>query len=136
MLIKGTLRGLRQFLATENPLRIIKNAFYFTLKAVSIINTFKFCSEFFDDVRNRLIRKLKLISNFMTSQTGKQIITVYILPHISRDKVNQGMKFGQLIEHNMRNIFLEESCRKCGRETSPRLFFKKNKNRYKSVLIA
>ena len=32
------------------------------------------------------------------------------------------MKFGQLIEYNMRNIFLEKSYTKCGGETSPRLF--------------
>ena len=32
------------------------------------------------------------------------------------------MKFGQLIEYNMRNIILEKSYTKCGRETSPRPF--------------
>ena len=32
------------------------------------------------------------------------------------------MKFGQLIEYNMRNIFLEKSYTKCGGETSPRPF--------------
>ena len=30
------------------------------------------------------------------------------------------MKFGQLIQCNMRNIFLEKSCTKCGGEISPR----------------
>ena len=37
------------------------------------------------------------------------------------------MKFGQLIEHNMRNIFLEKSYTKCGGETSPRSFSEKLK---------
>ena len=37
------------------------------------------------------------------------------------------MKFPQLIEYNMRKIFLEKSYTKCGRETSPRSFFKKSK---------
>ena len=37
------------------------------------------------------------------------------------------MKFGQLIECNMRNIFLEKSCTKCGAETSPRPFSEKLK---------
>ena len=32
------------------------------------------------------------------------------------------MKFGQLKEYNMRNIFLEKSNTKCGGETSPRPF--------------
>ena len=42
----------------------------------------------------------------MTSQTGKQTITIGILPNISRSKGSHTMKFGQLIEYNMRNIFL------------------------------
>ena len=37
------------------------------------------------------------------------------------------MKFGQLIEYNLINIFLEESYTKCGGETIPRSFFKKSK---------
>ena len=32
----------------------------------------------------------------MTSQTGQQIITIHILPNISRSKNNKVMKFGQL----------------------------------------
>ena len=32
------------------------------------------------------------------------------------------MKFGDLIDYNMRNIFLEKSYTKCGVETSPRPF--------------
>ena len=36
----------------------------------------------------------------MTSQTGKQIFTVYILLNISRSKINQAIKFDQSIEHN------------------------------------
>ena len=32
------------------------------------------------------------------------------------------MKFGQLIEYNMRNITLEKWFTKCGGETSPRPF--------------
>ena len=43
----------------------------------------------------------------MTSQTGKQIISVHILPNISRSKGNQTMKCGQLVEYNMREIFIE-----------------------------
>ena len=35
-IIKGTLSGLRQFLATENPLKMMKNAFYFTSKALAL----------------------------------------------------------------------------------------------------
>ena len=37
------------------------------------------------------------------------------------------MEFGQLMEYNMRNIFLQQSCSKCGGETIPRPFSKKLK---------
>ena len=33
---KGVLSGLRQFMAGENPLKIMKNAFYFTSKSLCI----------------------------------------------------------------------------------------------------
>ena len=46
---------------------------------------------------------------------------------ILRSKGNQAMKFGQLIEYNMRNIFLETSYRKRGGQTIPRFFSKKIK---------
>ena len=45
-----------------------------------------------------------------------------MLLNISRSKGNQPMKFGQLIECNMKNIFLEKSHIKCGGETSLRPF--------------
>ena len=44
----------------------------------------------------------------MTSQPGKQTIVMQILPNITKSKGNLTMKFDQLIEHNMRNIFLEK----------------------------
>ena len=37
------------------------------------------------------------------------------------------MKFHQLIEYNMRNIFIEKSYTECGGEAIPRPFFKKLK---------
>ena len=45
----------------------------------------------------------------MTSQFGKQWIAIHILPNISKGKGNETMKFGQLIEHNSRTVFLEKS---------------------------
>ena len=62
-----------------------------------------------------MIEKLRLISNFMTSQTEQQIITIHILPSISRSKDNQGMRFGQLIKDNARNIFAENHANEAGR---------------------
>ena len=63
----------------------------------------------------------------MTSQPGQQTIAIHILPNISRRKRNQTMKFGQLIEYNIKNIFAEKSYIKCGGETIPRPFSKKLK---------
>ena len=48
--IKGTLSGLRQFFVTERPLKMMKIAFYFTLKALFVLKIFKFLSSLFDHV--------------------------------------------------------------------------------------
>ena len=48
----------------------------------------------------------------MTSQPGLLTIAMHILPNISQSKGNQAMKFGQLIECNKRNIFLQKLCGK------------------------
>ena len=63
----------------------------------------------------------------MTSDPGKQTISIQILPNISRSKDDQAMKFGQLIKHSMRNSFLEKSYTECGKEIIPRPF-SKNQN--------
>ena len=47
---KDALSDLRQFLATESPLKMIKNAFYFTLKALFHSKIFKFLSGIFGRV--------------------------------------------------------------------------------------
>ena len=55
------------------------------------------------------------------------------MSNTTRSKGNQTMKLGQLIESNMRNIFLEKSYKikisksKYGGESSPRLFSEKLK---------
>ena len=72
---------------------------------------------------NGLIRKTRSTSKFMTSQPGLQTIGIRILPNISQSKDNQTIKFGQLIEYNKRNFFLQKLCGKRGRETSSRPLF-------------
>ena len=42
--LKGALSGLRQFLTAESSLKMMKNVFYFTLKALFVIKIFKFLS--------------------------------------------------------------------------------------------
>ena len=63
----------------------------------------------------------------MTSQPVYQTIAIHLLPNISRSKTNQATKFGQLIEYNIRSIFLEKSYTKCAGETIPRPLPKKSK---------
>ena len=63
-----------------------------------------------------------LTSEFMMLQ---QITTVHILPNILRSKGNQTRKFGQLIEYNVRNIFLEISYTKCAGKVGLIPFYKK-----------
>ena len=82
---------------------------------------------FWSCMKNGSIRMISLISKSMTSQLGQPTIAVDILPNISRSKGNQAMKFGQLIEHNMRKIFVERSYTKCAGETFPRPLSKKSK---------
>ena len=67
ILIKGALSGLRQFLAIEISLKI---AFSFASKALFVLNIFKFLSLLFDAQQNGFIKKIRLISNFMTSRPG------------------------------------------------------------------
>ena len=46
----------------------------------------------------------------MTSQPGWQTIAIHVLPNISQSKGKQTMKFGQLLEYDKRNIFLQKLC--------------------------
>ena len=57
-------------------------------------------------------------------QPGKQTIAIHIFSTILRNKDNQTMNSGQLIEYNMRNFPLEKSYTKCGREAIIRAFLK------------
>ena len=51
--IKGALSGLRQFLATESPLKLMKNPFHFTFKYHFALKIFKLLPWFFDHVKKR-----------------------------------------------------------------------------------
>ena len=75
-------------------------------KLFSLSRYLSFCLDFLVMYRNGLIKKIRLISNSMASQTGSETIVMHILPNISRSKGNQTVKFSQLIECNMRNVFL------------------------------
>ena len=90
------------------------------LKALFVLQIFKVLSWLSGHVGKRLGKKAKVTPKFMATHIGKQIMTIHILSYIARNKGNQTMKFGQLIEYNMRNNFLQNLCWKWGRETSSR----------------
>ena len=47
---------------------------------------------------------------------------MHILPNIPSRKYNQAMKFGQVIEHNKRNIFLQNHGENAAERLVPDLF--------------
>ena len=60
--LKGRLPSLSQFLATESPLKMLKNAFYFTLKVLFVFKIFKFIVlTFLVTNESGLMRKLRSI---------------------------------------------------------------------------
>ena len=106
----------------ESLLKTTKNTFYFMLKAHFVVEIFTFLSWLFGYAEKRLDNKALVISKFMTSEIGQQIIIIHKLPNISRSKDNRAMKFGQVIKYNTRNIFLEKLYTKYDRKASPRPF--------------
>ena len=54
-------------------------------------------------------------------------MAIHILANISRSKGNHAMKVGQLIEYNMKKVFVEKSYTKYAGETLPRPLSKKSK---------
>ena len=70
-----------------SPLKMMKNTFYFMLKMFSFSRIFVLT--FLVMYKNGLTRKLRLISNIMTSQPEQQVITIHIT-----------MKFGQFFFEN------------------------------------
>ena len=107
--IKRTLWGLRQFLATESSLKIMKNTFCFTLKPLFLLKIFNILTFWSFQI-------------LWCHSLVKQTFVIHILSSVLRNKGSETVKLGQLIECNMRSIFFEKSYTKCGGETSPRSF--------------
>ena len=79
---------------------------------------------------NGLIRKIRSISKFMMLKPGKQVITIHRLPNISRSKGNQTLKFGQLIEQNMRKLLMKNHTQDVVKKLFPERFLKNRKWAY------
>ena len=80
-IFKATLLGLRQFLTSKNPLKVMENAF-FTSKALFVLNIFSFLPWPFGHVAKRLDKKDKSVAVSLTNNWSKR---------------NHGIKFCQLI---------------------------------------
>ena len=74
------------------------------LKACFVHKIFTFLSSRFYYVEKRFDMKIKVNSKNY-DVTDWTVITIHILPNISRGKGNQAMKFGQLIEYKRRKYF-------------------------------
>ena len=106
--INGSLSDLRQFLSSGNPLKLIKNAVCFMLKALFVLESFKFFPWPFCYIEKRLDKKVMVVNfKIYDVTTGQQTITLHVLPNISRSKGNQAIKFGQLIQYSVKNVFSE-----------------------------
>ena len=101
----------------------MKYACSFMLKALFVLKLFKALSWLFGQVGKWIDGKEAKINFKVYFVIYKQIITKYVLPKISWSKSNQAMEFGQIIDHDVRNIFLQKSCKEWGRETSSRSHF-------------
>ena len=91
--LKGALSGLRPFLANENPLNMMKNAFYFTF----VLKIFKCLFRLFGHVEKQLDWKDKV--NFNICNVTTWLINDWNT-HINqylKKYGNQAMKFSQLI---------------------------------------
>ena len=110
--VKSFLKNLC-YLLDWKPFKNNKKWFYFIWKALFVLKKFQgFFTTFRLCRKNGFIRKITLTSKFMMSQHGLQTIAIHILSSISQCRGNQAMKFGQLIEYNKRNIFLQKLCGK------------------------
>ena len=58
------------------------------------------------------------------SEAENQTIAIHILPNISRSKGNRTMKFGQLIEYNMKTFFLKNHTQNMMEKAFPDSFLK------------
>ena len=70
--LKGALWSLRQFLATESPLKMIKHAFYFSSFSRSQVQ------------KKGLIRKISLISKLMTSHIRQKSQSIQIAQYLKK----------------------------------------------------
>ena len=68
----------------ESLVKMIKNAFYFILKALSVLNVFVFLSWLIGHVGMQLDKKAQINFKIFDDRGWGPIITIYILPNNSK----------------------------------------------------
>ena len=101
----------------------------FTLKSLLVRNIFRFLSWIFGHIKEWLDWKDQVSFTGHDPQSKKQTTPKDILCINSRRKSNHTMKFGQLIEYNMKINFPEKSYTKYGGESILRSFCENRQNR-------
>ena len=114
--MKAVVSGLKEFLSTESPLKMLLNAFNFTLEAFYVLKIFKSHVEKQYDEKDKINFKVHDVT--WETKNCKHILT-----RISRSKLSHTMKFGLLIEYNIRSIFHEKLCTECVWYKNFSLFF-------------
>ena len=102
------------------------NYAYFTLKVIFILYHF-FSWQFGHLEKTTQLETSGYFQNPWGHNLEKKAIATNLFPNMSRSKGNQAMKVGQLIEYNIRNMFVEKLYTKCGGETIPWSWCKKSK---------
>ena len=123
--LKGKQRKLQKYINFK--ISKARHMFYISYRDIMFERNesfLTFCLDFLVMQKNGLIRKIRSISKLMTSQYGKRTIEKHILPNVSRRKGNQTMKFCQLKEYSMRNIFLENHTKNVVEKVFPETFLK------------
>ena len=109
----------------EIPLKMMKNAFYFMLKTLFVIQIFVFPSRHFAYVEKRFDKKTKIKSKTCevtdwTTNNYNTRIAQYLRKY--KHTVNG---IWSVIEYNTRNILLEKLYTKCGEVSSRKPLYKK-----------
>ena len=95
---------------------MMKNAFYFTLKALFVLKVFSFLSWLFGPVEERLDWKDKVDFKIHDIETWLANNCNTHISNISKSKAHKTVKFGRLIEYDTRIIFLENHTQNVGEE--------------------
>ena len=84
---------MRRFLATKSPLKMMKNAFYFTSNALFVFKIFRFLSWVFGHVKKRVDWKDKVNFTIFDDTIWSTTIAIHILTNISRVKAIRQWNF-------------------------------------------